>query len=105
MDREAIGSLNDPERSLMRLAFDRGFDRLSSVYYFDARELDYGSSSAAIAAELHAQYEIPRSELDQFSFRVDYRSSDRRFAGIEMALADAVRPGIQGRSEREGGSP
>ena len=38
LDAEAVKYLR-PDRSLLALAYERGFDRISSLFYFSARRL------------------------------------------------------------------
>jgi hypothetical protein len=97
LDAEAIETLRSdrsPDRGLLALAYERGFDRISSLFYFNARHLRYESPSDDIRREITSQLGIPRQiasklyipdrEFDQFEYRVDYLSPDRRFGVIRM---------------------
>lgn len=67
---------------LVGLAVRRGFDRISSLVYFDTRGLSLDTSSSDIRARL--RFILPGQHLDRFDYRVDYLASDPRFAIIRV---------------------
>jgi hypothetical protein len=92
--RDGPTGLVSRRRGQLALAYERGFDRISSLFYFNARRLHYESSSDDIRREITSQLGIARKiasklyipdrEFDQFEYRVDYLSPDRRFGVIRM---------------------
>lgn len=67
---------------LVGLAVRRGFDRISSLVYFDTRGLTLETSSDDIRRRL--QFILPGQHLDRFDYRVDYLASNPRFAIIRV---------------------
>jgi hypothetical protein len=84
LDPEAMSTFGRLDRSLLELAYRRGFDRIAALNYFDASRLRPDSPSRAIRRELRRQLGILPWKLRPFDYQVDFLSRDGRFAIIRM---------------------
>jgi hypothetical protein len=70
LDRAGIEALERGE--LLDLAYDRGFDRMSSVVYFDATGLTPSTPPEDVRARVREF--LPAQDVERFDFHVEYAS-------------------------------
>ncbi|MCP4572298.1 MAG: hypothetical protein GY838_08080 [bacterium] len=88
LDREAVAVFRDDERSLFKLALDRGFDRVTVSPFHNKRpRFTQRSRSRQLASVLSARLRLSATEARGIGFAVDYISADGQFVILKMAPA------------------
>jgi hypothetical protein len=82
LDVEGVEAKNKGQ--LLSLAVARGYDRIASLNYFDARGLDPSTPSDVIAERLGKTFFMGPKDVAPFSFRVEFVAKDGRFAIIHV---------------------
>lgn len=96
LDREAVGVFRDDERSLFRLALDRGFDRVTvSPFHNKRSRFTRRTRTRRLASVLATRLRLSASDLRDVRFAVDYISEDGQFVILRMSPQ-------QGRTAGEG---
>lgn len=104
LDSEAVAWM---ERApLLWLAYDRGFDHIASVNYFDSGGLSEDSSSEEIRERLSETFFLRWPDIQPFDFRVAYVTPGEELAIIAMELRECpsshLLRGCPGASELSG---
>lgn len=84
---DAAGAEAKNAQSLLALAFERGYDRIVSVEYFDAIGLHHDTPSEIVKERLGKTFFLSSAEVGPFSFWIEYLSPDGHVAVIRMWMA------------------
>ncbi len=82
LDKEALESKR--QRSLLSLAYTRGYSLIASFNYFGTGGLSYDTPSEVLRQRLSDSFFLCPEEVAPFTFAVDYLSAEGRFAIIRM---------------------
>lgn len=75
-------------RKLLALAYSRGFNRIASMNYFNARGLELDTPSDVIKERLAKTFYLNAAEVEPFNFQIEFISPEKTFAVIKMTKSE-----------------